>query len=68
MKLRKVSGCDNGTCPAVYLSSQGTAVVQGSLIRQAEGLALGPGETAVELPIPVLVAALPHLRPLKDTV
>ncbi|PKW15067.1 hypothetical protein A8926_2746 [Saccharopolyspora spinosa] len=50
MKLRKVSGCEDKTCPAVYVSGRGTAVVQGDHVH-AEGLMLGEGETAVELPL-----------------
>lgn len=29
MKLRKVSGCPDKDCPAVYVSESGTAVVRG---------------------------------------
>ncbi|RZS37901.1 hypothetical protein EV193_105461 [Herbihabitans rhizosphaerae] len=61
MKLRKVSGCENGTCPAVYVSDRGTAVVQGDLVTTAEGLELGDGESAVELPPDVVLAAVTAL-------
>lgn len=61
MKLRKVSGCENGTCPAVYVSDRKTAVVQGAPIVHAEGLSLGVGETAVELSPDVVLAAVTAL-------
>lgn len=62
MKLRKVSGCDKNMCPTVYVTDRGTAVVQGDPVAEAEGLTLGPGELAVELPIDVLTAALSGLH------
>lgn len=58
MKLRKVSGCDDDECPAVYISDRGTAVVQGDWVPEAEGLTLGQGETAVELPSEVVLGAV----------
>lgn len=63
MKLRKVSedACEQGTCPAVYLSDQGTAIAQGPAVTTAEGLTLGPGELAVELPPDVLFDAVAAL-------
>ena len=62
MKLRKVSGCDEGFCPAVYVSDRGTGVAQGTPVADAPGLALGPGEVAVELPLGVLKEALQVLQ------
>jgi hypothetical protein len=62
MKLRKVSGCDEGLCPAVYISDRGTGVAQGTPVIDASGLALGPGEVAVELPLGVLREALRVLQ------
>lgn len=62
MKLRKLSGCEEGDCPAVYLSDRGTAVVQGTQVIETEGLALGEGETAVELPPDIVLAAVRELR------
>jgi hypothetical protein len=35
----------------VYVADNGNLVVQGKLVEGAEGLKLGPGERAVELPI-----------------
>ncbi|GAA0507475.1 hypothetical protein GCM10011581_20790 [Saccharopolyspora subtropica] len=61
MKPRKVSGCDNGTCAAVYVSDQGTAVVQGNSVAHADGLELGDGESAVELPPDVVLDAVSAL-------
>lgn len=65
MKLRKVSGCADKDCPAVYVSDQGTAVVQGNPVATADGLSLGEGETAVELPSDVLLAAVEALQGAK---
>ncbi|RZS32641.1 hypothetical protein EV193_11117 [Herbihabitans rhizosphaerae] len=49
MELRKVSGgCEDGDCPAVYLSDTGTLVFQGTPVERADGLRLGPGERAGE--------------------
>ncbi|MBP2320690.1 hypothetical protein JOF56_001075 [Kibdelosporangium banguiense] len=62
MKLRKVSGCEDGFCPTVYVSDRGTGVAQGAPVVEAEGLALGPGEVAVELPLDVLKDALRALQ------
>lgn len=71
MRLRKVSGCDNGTCPAVYVSDRGTAVVQGNLVAAGtEGLTLGDGESAVELPTEVILGAFTALarsEPARET-
>ncbi|WP_033401484.1 hypothetical protein [Actinopolyspora mortivallis] len=58
MKLRRVSGCENGTCPAVYVSDRQTAVVQGGHVPTADGLTLGEGETAVELPPDIVLGAV----------
>ncbi|GAB3691797.1 hypothetical protein [Saccharopolyspora tripterygii] len=61
MELRKVSGCEDKTCPAVYVSDLGTAVVQGVHVPEAEGLEFGDGETAVELPAGVVLSAFSAL-------
>lgn len=56
MKLTLVDGgpCpDKVTCPAVYTTDNDTVVVQGYLITDPDTLtqmALGEGETAVEIP------------------
>ena len=39
VKLRKVSGCENGTCPTVYISDRGTAVIQGDVATSGSSLA-----------------------------
>ncbi|WP_406691385.1 hypothetical protein REH65_04385 [Saccharopolyspora sp. ID03-671] len=61
MKLRKVSGCEEKTCPGVYLSDRGTAVVQGMHLPAAEGLEFSDGETAVELPTRIILGAVSSL-------
>ncbi|SDJ69319.1 hypothetical protein SAMN04487820_101318 [Actinopolyspora mzabensis] len=73
MELRKVSGCDDDECPAVYLSDLGTAVVRGDQVPIRDGPTLSSGEAAVELPVETVlhaVAALSGsaaLRPGEDS-
>jgi hypothetical protein len=62
MKLRKVSGCELLSCPTVYVTDRGTGVAQGMPVTEGEGLTLGPGEAAVELPLDVLRDALRTLQ------
>lgn len=62
MKLRKVSDCEDKTCPAVYVSDRGTVVVQGDPVPDTtEGLTLGQGESAVELPREIVLGAVSAL-------
>ncbi len=59
MKITKLSGeCENGNCPAVYLSDSGSLVVQGDAVSGADGLTLGPDEQAVEISLELLREAL----------
>lgn len=62
MRLSKISGCDHDNCPAVYVSDVGTAVVQGVPVHTADGLELGKGEVAVELPPEIVLAAVDALQ------
>lgn len=62
MKLRRVSDCKDRSCPTVYISDRGTGVAQGTPVIDAEGLTLGPGEVAVELPLEVLRDAMKVLQ------
>lgn len=62
MKVRRVSGCKKTNCPAVYISDRGTGIAQGMPVHHADGLQLGPGEMAVELPLDVLRDALRALE------
>ena len=62
MKLRLIAdnGCSGGTCPTAYLTDQGTAVIQGYVVDDPAALAqlgLPAGETAVEVPVELLVEA-----------
>jgi hypothetical protein len=57
MRLRKIGGCDDGTCPAVFVTDRGTVVVQGAIVTDPEALAameLPAYETAVEVPASLL--------------
>lgn len=64
MKVRRASDdCRDGDCPAVYVAEdRGTVVFQGDPVASAEGMRLGEGEQAVELPLDVVLIALPALR------
>lgn len=53
-KLASPPGCDDGDCPTVYLSDRGTLVIQGDHVASADGMRLGQGEQAVEIPIEIL--------------
>jgi hypothetical protein len=58
--VRQVSGCNGGTCPAVYETDQGTYLVQGAVVTDDDALAalrLPPGETVVEVPAEILLGA-----------
>jgi hypothetical protein len=60
MRVEKIAGppnCDDGDCPTVYLSDRGTLVVQGDHVASADGMHLGEGEQAVEIPFEVLLGA-----------
>lgn len=67
MRLLKVSGsCEDEHCPAVYVSDRKTAVVQGDQVTSAEGMTLGEGETAVELPPEIVLDAVTELLRVSD--
>lgn len=64
MRVRKIAGdCDHGTCPTIYVSDAGTIVVQGYSVDEADGLSLGDGERAVEIPERLLRSAMKGLVP-----
>jgi hypothetical protein len=59
MRLHKIGGCDDGTCPALYATDRGTYVVQGSIVTDPDALAtlnLPAHETAVEVPADLLAS------------
>lgn len=66
MKLTLVgSPCRNGNCPAVYKTERDTLVVQGWMVVDLDALrtlGLPDGETAVEIPREVLLAAALEIR------
>jgi len=53
MKLTKLGGCVDGTCPAIYLSDRGTIVVQGSVVNDSDVIP-PDGEALVEIPLALL--------------
>jgi hypothetical protein len=62
MKVSKLVGsCDDGDCPTIYTTDRGTVVVQGDHVGRADGLKLGDGEGAVEIPLELLREALSAL-------
>jgi len=53
-KLRGVACPDGRTCPAVHQTGRGTLMIIGSVVTDPEALAqlaIGPGETAIEVPV-----------------
>jgi hypothetical protein len=62
VELTRLSdACSNGDCPAVYVTERGTLVLQGATVHAADGLRLGVGEQAVELPVDLVRTALAAL-------
>jgi hypothetical protein len=58
MRLHKIGGCDDGTCPTVYATDRGTFVVQGASVTDPEALAsvqLPAHEALVEVPAELLL-------------
>ncbi|MEU0788599.1 hypothetical protein ABZ342_00940 [Amycolatopsis sp. NPDC005961] len=63
MKLKKLAGdCEYDNCPAVYLTDRGSVLVIGATVADQAGLAVGPGEQAVELPLRLLEEAAGELE------
>jgi hypothetical protein len=59
MRLHKIGGCDDGTCPTLFLTDRGTYVVQGAIVTDPDALDamnLPAHETAVEVPTELLAA------------
>ena len=57
MRLQKIGGCDDGTCPALFETDRGTYVVQGAIVTDPDALEemkLPAHETAVEVPAELL--------------
>ncbi|GIF39172.1 hypothetical protein [Actinoplanes xinjiangensis] len=54
--------CQSGSCPTIYLTGNGTAVVQGYTISaNRTGVDVADGETLVEIPLELLTEALKNL-------
>ncbi|MGQ0838381.1 hypothetical protein [Actinokineospora sp.] len=59
MKLTQLAGgCELEHCPAIHVSDRETLVFQGDAVHRADGLHLGNGEQAVELPIDLVREAV----------
>lgn len=59
MRLRKIGGCDDGTCPTLFETDRGTYVVQGAIVTDPEALGsvqLPAHETLVEVPAELLAS------------
>jgi len=55
--------CGGGTCPTVYRTDRGTAVVQGYQVADGTtGIEVPDGERLVEIPVEVLLAAADQIR------
>jgi len=53
MKLTKLGGCVDGTCPAIYATDRGTIVVQGAVVNDSDVIP-PDGEALVEIPLELL--------------
>lgn|GEM_PF-5561333 len=54
MRLQQIGGCDDGTCPAVYLADDGSIVVKGDIVSDTQAIAdASPtgSETLVKVPL-----------------
>jgi hypothetical protein len=62
--LRAIANkCTSGACPTIYVTGNGTAVVQGYVVpAEASGLTVGDGETLVEIPLELLAEAVRNLH------
>jgi hypothetical protein len=59
MRLRQVGGCDDGTCPAVYLADDGSIIVKGDIVSDAQALSEAnptATETLVKVPAELLAS------------
>jgi hypothetical protein len=58
MRLQKIGGCDDGTCPAVYLTDDGSIVVKGDIVSDAQAIAeANPTATETLVKVPVSLFA-----------
>ncbi|MFI5940343.1 hypothetical protein ACIBCB_08760 [Streptomyces uncialis] len=58
MKLTRLVGeCEEGECPALYLTNRGTLAVQGARITD-HGLEIPAHETLVEIPVELIRKAV----------
>lgn len=59
MRLVKLAGCSGGTCPAIYRADDGSIVVKGDIVSDAQTIAEArptTGETLVRIPVEVLAS------------
>ena len=56
--VHSTQGCEDSTCPTIYVNEQGNYVIQGFKIKPTDkkGLNLPRGEDAVEIPADFLKA------------
>jgi hypothetical protein len=57
VKLTKLVGCDDGECPAVYLTDRGTYVFQGTRLTE-HGRDIPAHETMAEIPMDLIRKAI----------
>jgi hypothetical protein len=54
--------CTSGACPTIYLTDNGTVVVQGYIVPgERAGLEVADGENLVEIPLELLAEAVKNL-------
>jgi hypothetical protein len=64
MRLQKIGGCDDGTCPAVYLADDGSLVVKGDIVSDAQAIAdANPTGTETLVKVPASLFASLKVEP-----
>jgi hypothetical protein len=58
------ASCSQGSCPTIYRTGRGTAVVQGYVVAPADaGIDVPAGEMLVEIPLELLTTAVTARHP-----
>lgn len=65
LEVTMLTGCGAAGCPAVFATNRETFVVRGNLLNIAEapGVTLNVGESAVEVPLDLLLRLAASLSP-----
>ncbi|MCK2258293.1 hypothetical protein [Crossiella sp. S99.1] len=62
MKAYRITDCEKHECPALYVTDTGVVIAQGDPADDVDGVTLGEGERAVQLPLDVLKKAVATLQ------